>query len=69
VTTGAVASHSRVVDQYLADVASTIVPADRLRARRRSGDLRTARILLADDNADLRTYVSRILSQHHESSR
>jgi len=59
------ASHSRVVDQYLADVASTIVPAAGP-APVANGEAPASRILLADDNADLRTYVSRILAPHHE---
>ena len=58
------APHSRVVDQYLADVTSTIVPPTGSPPSVES-DARKARILLADDNADLRTYVSRILSPQH----
>ena len=59
------APYASVVEQYLADVDSTIVRADVLSVPGDRSD-KTARILLADDNGDLRTYVTRILAPHHD---
>ena len=59
------AAYASVVDQYLADVDSTIVRADSVIARPEEGG-KAARVLLADDNGDLRAYVTRILSARHE---
>jgi len=58
-------AYATVVDQYLADVDSTIVRADAALARPEAGG-KSARVLLADDNGDLRAYVTRILAAHHE---
>jgi PAS domain S-box-containing protein len=58
------AGYTNVVEQYLADVDSTIVRAEALPARsERSG---ASRVLLADDNGDLRSYVTRILAPRHD---
>jgi len=57
--------HASVVEQYLADVDSTIVRGD-MHAAAVPGDAKAARILLADDNADLRAYVTRILAPQHD---
>jgi PAS domain S-box-containing protein len=59
------ATYASVVDQYLADVDSTIVRADAGLARTEDGGKPT-RILLADDNGDLRDYVARVLSPNHD---
>ena len=71
VTEAPASSHASVVDQYLADVDSTIVRAGARVASgdalpERAGDGGRARILLADDNGDLRAYVARVLSPHHD---
>ncbi len=57
--------YASVVEQYLADVDSTIVRAEELPVRADESD-KVARILLADDNGDLRAYVTRILGPHHD---
>jgi PAS domain S-box-containing protein len=58
-------SYASVVDQYLADVDSTIVRAD-ARLAPAEGGAKPARVLLVDDNGDLRDYVARILAPHHD---
>jgi PAS domain S-box-containing protein len=58
------AAYASVVDQYLADVDSTIVRAEDL--VRTGGARKATRILLADDNGDLRAYVARVLAPHHD---
>ncbi len=59
------APYASVVDQYLADVDSTIVRAEAGLARAEDG-AKPARVLLADDNGDLRAYVARLLAAHHD---
>lgn len=54
-----------VVDQYLADVESTITRSAAATVSPRSGGDRP-KILLADDNGDLRDYVQRILAPHFD---
>ena len=60
---------SSIVEQYLADVDATITrsssPASTT-ARHHDGAATRARILVADDNGDLRDYVTRILSPHYD---
>ncbi len=58
------APFASVVEQYLADIDSTIVRANAATTAVDSGAA-AARILLADDNGDLREYVTRILAPHH----
>jgi PAS domain S-box-containing protein len=58
-------SFGSVVEQYLADVDSTIVRADAEPVRAETGGAKS-RVLLADDNGDLRAYVARILAPHHD---
>jgi PAS domain S-box-containing protein len=60
-----VSTYGSVVEQYLADVDSTIVRADAPVARTTQRE-KAARVLLADDNGDLRAYVARILAPHHD---
>jgi PAS domain S-box-containing protein len=57
----------RVAQQYLADVDATIVRADAVQSltERLPGERRRC-VLVADDNGDLRDYVSRILSPAHD---
>jgi PAS domain S-box-containing protein len=59
------ASAGSVIEQYLADVDATIVRAAAVAAPRADG-AKAARVLLADDNGDLRAYVSRILAPRHD---
>jgi len=65
-------AYASVVDQYLADVDSTIVRAEAGLVRAGAGLARAedgakrARVLLADDNGDLRAYVTRLLAAHHD---
>jgi PAS domain S-box-containing protein len=64
-------AYASVVDQYLADVDSTIGSADAGLERTAEGSrsesgLTAARVLLADDNGDLRSYVSRVLAKQHD---
>ena len=54
----------RVAEQYLADVASTIVHDD-VPGGLPAAPEGAARIVLADDNGDLRAYVSRLLAPYH----
>ncbi|HET7815897.1 MAG TPA: SpoIIE family protein phosphatase, partial [Candidatus Baltobacteraceae bacterium] len=55
------------IDQYLADVDATMIsPRDTSRAEVGNAPSNAPRILLADDNADLREYVSGILSRHYD---
>ena len=60
-------THSNAVEQYLADVDATITRSGTADA----GDSAPApsgrpRVLLADDNADLREYVKHILTAHYD---
>jgi PAS domain S-box-containing protein len=55
------AVHVSSMDQYLADVEATIRPSPAP-----SGSTQRARILLADDNGDLRDYVSHVLTPLHD---
>ncbi len=57
-------AHTSVVDQYLADVDSTLLPGQAPAAVDEAG--KGARILVADDNADLRAYVTRVLGPRHD---
>ncbi len=58
--------YASVVDQYLAEVDSTIVRADGVLAPADNGSGKRGRILLADDNGDLRAYVARVLAPRHD---
>ena len=58
-------SFTSVAEQYLAEVDSTVVRARTARSATPIGGAR-ARILLADDNADLRDYVGGLLSGRYE---
>lgn len=58
-------SFTSVAEQYLADVDATIVRAGAPRSTTAIGGTR-ARILLADDNADLRDYVGSLLSGRYD---
>jgi len=58
-------AHASVVAQYLADVDATLLQADAGLAPTERGG-KASRILVADDNGDLRSYVTRILSPHHD---
>ncbi|MGH7736457.1 MAG: SpoIIE family protein phosphatase, partial [Candidatus Tyrphobacter sp.] len=57
-------ARSTSAEQYLAEVEATIAPAKAALPQRSIGSSRgtCSRVLLADDNHDLREYVSRILS-------
>ena len=55
-----------VIEQYLADVQATIAPSAAAAPLAQRHDGPRARILVADDNGDLREYVSRILSPHYD---
>ena len=58
-------TYPSAVEQYLADVESTIANEDPPTPSRASTGTRE-RILLADDNADLRDYVGGILSERYD---
>ncbi len=58
-------SYGSVVDQYLADVDATVLRSDGGTVRADDGRKRS-RVLLADDNADLRAYVTSILAPHYD---
>lgn len=63
---GSTVPYSTVVEQYLADVDATISRTDiKLPIARIGSRERRKTVLLADDNADLREYVFRILSPHY----
>ncbi len=55
--------HTSVVEQYLADVDATMLGGT---AAPPAEGGKTARVLVADDNTDLRAYVARILAPHHD---
>ncbi|MDP9105373.1 MAG: ATP-binding protein, partial [Candidatus Eremiobacteraeota bacterium] len=59
-------SYASVVEQYLADVDATVVRAGTAVAAAPTTGSSRPRILLADDNADLRDYVGGILSGRHD---
>jgi PAS domain S-box-containing protein len=56
--------YASVAEQYLADVDSTITRSETGVAGAGVAG-KAARILLADDNGDLRAYVARVLAPHH----
>jgi PAS domain S-box-containing protein len=67
IVTDVEALHVSSVDQYLADVDATIGgPGPAPPAPEPRGTTERARILLADDNGDLRDYVSRVLAPQHD---
>ncbi len=57
--------HARVVEQYLADLDATITPHD-IPVPSGGEGTTSARVLLADDNSDLRAYVSRVLASRYD---
>ncbi|MGR4065286.1 MAG: SpoIIE family protein phosphatase [Vulcanimicrobiaceae bacterium] len=59
------APYASVVDQYLADVDSSTVRAGTGIARAKGG-AKAARVLVADDNGDLRSYVTRVLAPNYD---
>ena len=59
-------SYASAVEQYLADVDATIARAGTFAATAHAAGSGRKRILLADDNADLRDYVAGILSQRYD---
>ena len=58
--------YASAVDQYLADIDATVERAGDAGVANAATDDGRARVLLADDNADLRDYVSGILSRRYD---
>ena len=59
------ATYASAAEQYLADVESTVAAGETAPATLRTTGARE-RVLLADDNADLRAYVGGILSERYD---
>ncbi len=68
VQTGNAGGHASAVREYLADVEATLEVSPRRHwpARVPPAPAARARILVADDNHDLRAYVTHVLSAYHE---
>ena len=63
---GETGTYVSAIDQYLADVDATMISSRDRAGRKQTAPADAPRILLADDNADLREYVGSILSGRYE---
>jgi len=66
VATATAAHSSPIVQQYLAEVDSTITRASTTPVLPARVNETRKRVLVADDNGDLREYVTRVLSAHYD---